>query len=468
MSPTRRTAALVGLVFFLVVWGLTTHAKYSATGDEPHYLMATESLVADGDLDLANNYAADAGRRFGHAGLTAGPHAARSRSGALCPVHDVGLSVLVAPLYALARGVADHLPPAALARFHTSRGLITYSLLSLAMLALTAFALAILVAVLRRRVSRSTATVVALAMALSPPVLSNAFLIFTEPIAFAVVCGVLVAVWWKERASGVTLAAAMAAVALLPWLHRKYLPFAIGLLFVIAWQRRERLARLGAARLMLLAVVLALPTLALLAWTQATWGSPGGPLVQGRVPFSLAAFREGAVGLLLDREYGLFTWAPIYLLVPAAWWMSPRETWPLLVPAALLFVPSAAHDQWWGGWAPAARFLMPLAPMCAVVVAAAMRHRAFRVAGLVLLVPQVAIVAIGWQQPRRLWPDDSGVHRVWSALPGGHFLQGALPSRVTDPDPSPWLAAAAVAIVSVALVMLSRAPRPAARQSSSS
>jgi len=46
----------LGAIIFLFVWSLTTHGKYSASGDEPHYLMITQSLAADGDLDVANNY----------------------------------------------------------------------------------------------------------------------------------------------------------------------------------------------------------------------------------------------------------------------------------------------------------------------------------------------------------------------------------------------------------------------------
>ena len=44
------------LVVFLFAWTLTTHGKVSVSGDEPHYLMITQSLLYDGDLDLQNNF----------------------------------------------------------------------------------------------------------------------------------------------------------------------------------------------------------------------------------------------------------------------------------------------------------------------------------------------------------------------------------------------------------------------------
>ena len=65
----------VALVLFLFAWTLTMHGKYSASGDEPHYLMMAQSIIADHDLDLANNYANDDGRLFGHDHLEIDGHA---------------------------------------------------------------------------------------------------------------------------------------------------------------------------------------------------------------------------------------------------------------------------------------------------------------------------------------------------------------------------------------------------------
>ena len=68
-------------IIFLVCWTLTTHGKYSASGDEPHYLMVCQSLWADRDLDLSNNYQNNDGRLFGAAGLLMEQHARPNRAG---------------------------------------------------------------------------------------------------------------------------------------------------------------------------------------------------------------------------------------------------------------------------------------------------------------------------------------------------------------------------------------------------
>ena len=84
-GTARYVRPLTLLTIVLVSWGLTTHGRYSATGDEPHYLMIAQSLRADGDLDLANNYAQHDGVLFGAAGLEPETHARPGRGGISAP-----------------------------------------------------------------------------------------------------------------------------------------------------------------------------------------------------------------------------------------------------------------------------------------------------------------------------------------------------------------------------------------------
>ena len=67
MDAKERLAAVICagatlLTALLAFWWSTTD-RISLTGDEPHYLMVTASVLRDGDLDLANNYAEDARTR---------------------------------------------------------------------------------------------------------------------------------------------------------------------------------------------------------------------------------------------------------------------------------------------------------------------------------------------------------------------------------------------------------------------
>jgi hypothetical protein len=186
----------------------------------------------------------------------------------------------------------------------------------------------------------------------------------------------------------------------------------------------------------------------LAAWTYHYWGSVGGPLTLEGAPFSLARFAYGGPGLLIDRENGLFWWAPVCILAPAALALDrSRLLW--LAPIAALFIPSAAHEQWWAGFSPACRFLVPLMPILSLVGADLLRNRGARVAILLLLVPQAIIAAYGWQHPHDLWPHGDGHNRVVSALLGGGADQWLPSFRV--PSPSTWTTALAVMAAIVVL-----------------
>ncbi len=423
--PLESRSWLTPTVIFLVCWTLTTHGKYSASGDEPHYLMVCQSLWADGDLDLRNNYQNDDGRLFGAAGLEVGLHARENRSGQLFPAHDIGVPLLLTPIYAVATSVAGISSESILNRFRMNRGLFAYSLISLCIIGLvTTAAVVTRSALIAQGTAPALASGVAIVAWLSPPVLSNSFLIFPEPFALWVTALALrFASSDADRASGsahhnrgdVILAAVL---GLLPWFHRKYVIYAAALALVVVWLRREPLGALENRERGLLLAWFVVPQIALAVWTWYVWGNIGGPLMFGGAPFSSEAFRNGVFGSLIDRENGLLVWAPVYVLLPTAWALAGKRYLLWLLPVGSLFLLSAAHLQWWGGFSPAARFLVPLIPIFASVYARAMGHRRLAYACVILLIPQLFISADGWQHTRSLWPQGDGHNRILSDLLG--------------------------------------------------
>ena len=70
-------------------------------GDEPHYLAATQSLLHDGDLRVANNYAK--GEYLDYFPGRLEPHfLKRATSGEIYSIHAPGVSVVVLPAFAIA------------------------------------------------------------------------------------------------------------------------------------------------------------------------------------------------------------------------------------------------------------------------------------------------------------------------------------------------------------------------------
>lgn len=452
-GAVRLTAAAI----FLVTWGLTTHGKYSVTGDEPHYLMVAQSLLADRDIDVANNYAANDGAAFGASGLKPDQHIRRTAAGRTLPVHDIGVPIALAPVLAVAKIIATVPADSTLRRFRMNRGLFTYSLVSLFVIALSTLAAVLTIGAITAAgaSTRAASLVVAIAW-LSPPVISNAFLVFPEPFAL-LVTALVVAACARERAVWTSRdSLVVAALGALPWFHRKFAFYAVALLALLVWRRAGAIRALATpAKIRIVALFSILP-FALALWTFREWGNLIGPLALDGLPFSAAAFSHGVAGLLVDRENGLLVWAPAYALLPAAWWMARARLTPWLVPILALVIPCAAHEQWWAGFSPAGRFLVPLVPIFCLFAIEIVRSRALAAAAAVLLVPQALMTAYAWNQPRLLWPQGDGENRVLAAiLPPLSSAYRAVPSFRVSPD-SAWLPTlallAGIAALNLALV----------------
>ncbi len=72
-------------------------------GDEPHYLMVTQSLLADGDLDLVNNYDRGDYHAYLPAQIVLQPHTVPgARAGTAYSFHSPGVSFYLLPFAALA------------------------------------------------------------------------------------------------------------------------------------------------------------------------------------------------------------------------------------------------------------------------------------------------------------------------------------------------------------------------------
>ena len=454
------------MLFFLVVWTMTTHGKFSDSGDEPHYLMVAESIVSDGDLDVGNNYRNGDGRWFGADTLEAGPHARVTRQGATWSTHDVGVPVILTPIYAVASRVSRLVPNSFLTAIRQPRGLFAYSLVSLTLVALTAFGMSLVISGWTRREPPSYVLAAAAVLALSPPVLSHAFLVFPETLALFVISAV---VWTcclaRHELSQRRMFCLALAVGCLPWLHRKYSLLALGVMLLVAYQQRQWFRRQSPSSLATLLALVALPQLALHAWTWHAWGNIGGPQMLDSLPFSISGIQRGSLGLLLDRERGLAGYAPIYLVLPACWVLAWRDVRAYAVPIALLFFPMAAFAVWSAGFSPAARYLVPLMPLLAAPIPRAMGYSALKWIALPFALMQLAVTAAVWQTPRTLWPKEQGTNGALELLGAiGRAYERLLPSMMTgDSVLRGWTTAVAIALFTMVVVAVCRRNAPAGR-----
>jgi hypothetical protein len=164
-------------------------------------------------------------------------------------------------------------------------------------------------------------------------------------------------------------AAALAALlaAALPWLHLKMIPAAaaLGCVALVELRGRSLAAFLATA---------SLAAAAFLGYYHWIYGVPsplavfGGHLPAGESGSPPVA----ALGLLLDRSFGLLPHAPLYLLSLAALPRLVRQAralWRHALLALAVLAPVLAWRMWWGGQCPPGRFLVPLLPMLGLAVA---------------------------------------------------------------------------------------------------
>jgi hypothetical protein len=259
---------------FVVCWTLTTHGKFSVSGDEPHYLSVVQSLTADHDLDLRNNYDPVQTQRFGVDHLDPEAHIRETPDGRLLSVRDIGLPVALFPIYGAATWLSEAVSPALLQRFRMSRGLFAYSLISLFMIVITAIAaVTTRSALLADGTAPKPASLLVLAVWLSPPVLSNSFLIFPEPVALLVTALALrIAVVHGGSLRPSAFLAVSAALGMLPWFHRKFVPYVLALFVILLWRHRDAILRWPSGARLGSAAVFAAPQIALAWWTWSNLG----------------------------------------------------------------------------------------------------------------------------------------------------------------------------------------------------
>jgi hypothetical protein len=415
LEPSRlaaRALVPVSLALFVLVSG-RTRAEVGADGDEPHYLMVTDSLLRDHDLALEDDYAKGRYRAFHPAPLE--PHyRVRGRDGHVYSLHALGLSLLILPAYA-AFGYAG-----------------------------AALFLCLVGACLVREVrdlvcswtgSPGLGTGLGWLVALGPPLIHYSGLIFTEVPAALIVAVVLHrgrVLRSRAQAAGLGL-----LVAFLPWLNVRYAVIAaLLLLYVLA-------GRPGSRAIGALLGPVAASALLIALYHHALYGFFDPRRVYGAHPeLSLRLVPEGLQGLFLDQEFGLLAYAPVFALCaagfPALLRRLPREglTAVGLVLAAALT--AAAWPMWRGGFNPPGRFLVPVLPALAVGVAFAFR-RGLGAAGALLVGWTLLMGIAGGASPRLVHRDRQGTAPLLRTVAGAAEWTRLLPRYVLGEKDAPRL-----------------------------
>jgi hypothetical protein len=400
------TAGLTTLAASLVIaWVL---APRLPGGDEPHYLIITESLIRDGDLRIENNHnRRDYASFFG--GTLARPDYIQTGvDGQIYSIHAPGLPVLVLPLY----------------RAFGYRGAQATVLLCVALAG----------ALIWRIGWRATGDTRAAWFAWASIVLCTTFLvqsvtIFPDgPGMLAVAAGVWLFVrLGQTRVATAKVVGVSALLAALPWLHTRFAVLAAALGPLAVWQLlRERDVPLAARWTRILGFA-AVPFMSAVGWFGYFWTiygtpNPAAPYGTSSADTSWTFVPGGVLGLLFDQQFGLLVYAPVLAgsLVAMARcreWAKDRST--MLLGAAAFAYLMAVGSYWmfWAGIpAPPARFITALLPVLvvpqALVWARASAEARLGWGGLLAISLALSAVVLGVDRGELAW-NTRDAHARW-------------------------------------------------------
>jgi hypothetical protein len=350
-----RSASMVAgagaAIVFALAWGGT--ADWLPAGDEPHYLVITQSLLRDGDLRIDDNHARRDYLDYYYSELKP-DFLKRGLDGHVYSIHAPGVPALLAPAFAIGG----------------------YRASAWFLLVMSAAGAALLWRLAWRVSGDAAAAWFGWAVVtLSAPIATHAYTIYPDGASSVLL---LIGIWVLIDAAGAPcsrLVIAGLALAALPWLHTRnaVIAAAAGVAFALRLVSRvDRWRALGAFA--------AIPLVSAAAWFGlffVIYGTfnPAAPY-GGYTQSSLANLLPGVPGLFFDQQYGLVATAPAFLvgliglLAMSVARRRPGESPPSfearrLAVESLVIVVSygvvvASYRMWWGGASAPARFLVPV------------------------------------------------------------------------------------------------------------
>jgi hypothetical protein len=374
-SATR--AALAAGVLYLAIIPLMLRTPID--GDEPYYLLMTESMVRDHDLDLSNQYRDLAHSATGRTDLRPqlgdpiGPHEE------LYSRHEPFLPLLLIPGYLLG-GLGGAIATIAIFGALLARSTVRFFE--------------------DEGIDDATARALFPLIALGPPIVFYSARIWPEvPAAF----------FFVEAVRGIRQRRPMRWLPALFGLALLKLRFLLIAVVLVARALRTRTQA---------AIAIAIGVIPLLiVWLISgnimnvhTWRelTPSDPL----------SYCRGIFGLVLDGTAGILFQAPIYLfgvLALVHWRNMPAGFRVGMSSAVLYMVTLVPRPEWHGGWSPPLRYIVVMMPFLALGCAA-MWERISREAIAVASAWTIVLVVHGLTYPWRLFHIENGENFIGETL----------------------------------------------------
>jgi len=462
-SPSFVEIAIVFLIALALFAALTprlTTILDPVSGDEPTYLMTTISLLKDGDFNECNNFRQRDEQGFyppsywqqgvarpqgyqGWPNMTyplpvqweqieplsrrcistdpATPLPADGSQNEAYTWHGLGLSILIAPAYALGGRLA----------------VVFFLNLLGALLAANIYLL------VRETVNKRWIAILTVAtFMLTLPIFPFIYLIFTElPAALLVIYAFRRIRLWQN--TGVQTALVALSIASLPWLHYRYIPLA-GILtlfyFYMSVRGKPKLAT-WLRHYATLPLVLLVSALGIFGWSYTLFHEftiKAGYLERNDATDTILS----GLGLFIDQRFGFLTTAPVFLLAGVGLIiMGLEKRWRLdLIVILAVAIPYlgllANFKYWWGIWAPPARYFIAILPLFALPFALGFARISTLLPSLIYKLTYAGLLAVSLVQTAAFMfnPQDS-----FSFALNGFDLFKSLLLRIPNPGLQQWI-----------------------------
>ncbi len=417
----RRLFLVSSLVYVLYATGLIFPAL-PFTGDEPHYLLISRSLIKEADINLAEDYRNKEYKVFYDGELT--PHAYPGKMGEefLYSRHLPALSVLIAPFYAAGETAGRWLGLTEGGADHERIILVLASRLPICLLT-ALLGMVLFLSAWELTGDRRAALTAWLVLSFSMPLFFYSHLIYPEVPVALVLALIAYAVLLKKRLSRRHLILAGAGIGLLPWFGIKYIPLsgAAALIVIVAAARTGKGTAGSAASVF--APLAGSAGLFFLFLHRLYGGVVPQAVYRGAAEgtdLSISRFLAAGpldvlsrlLAYLIDQRFGLFVFAPVLVLCLAGFLLFRKaQPGPALLLGGLFvaFWIFCSMTNYWPGFCPPGRPLLPVIWILPIFLASAMavnRNKAGPVIRKTLAVLSFALVFAALPNPRLLYQDN--------------------------------------------------------------
>jgi len=410
LSAVLFTGTLIMYVLFslLLVHPNTAKEKryYLLTGDEPQYLLLTHSLVFDRDFNLYNNVENGNSLRYFDrivngfsGGLELFGHHAKGRGSTAHKEYWVnkryslfrlGLPMLLSPFYSL--GVLwDN----------------QVRLCIILFINILASFFIINIFLLSRDIAQNkfSSFLITLFVSLSMPIVFYSRQIYSDlPSALLLVYSFR-KIYEQDFNSILKIFFLSICISYMPWMHEKNILLVLFLVVYFICQFKK--SKYDGKYLLVFSVPFLISLFLQMRYYFLLFGVPYP--VNMHPGFFISNIFKGGLGLFLDEAHGLIPYAPLYAIsiVGIVLFLKNRKNtfWILMFPVSF-FLATACFKEWWGGFCPAGRYLLPVVPFLAVLAAYAylkIESAFFKVIVLVLGLIGIVVGIGGMIVPGRLY-----------------------------------------------------------------